>query len=219
MTIDPIIAPLIHSPRLPAYLDELNAFYAVEKEKRQEFYEWLTDEVKAEFIEGEVVVHSPAKNQHIEACGNLYRLISLYVDVNCLGSVKMEKALVKLTRNDFEPDLCFFNKEKSDLFHKQTMFFPAPDLVVGILSDSTESRDRGIKFNDCALHSVAEYWIVDAEKEVVEQYFLEGTDYLRHVKANDGTITSRAIKNFRIPIDAIFQKEKNVAALQKLLEK
>jgi hypothetical protein len=34
-----------------------------EKRKRQEFYDWLTDDVKAEFINGEVILHSPVKRR------------------------------------------------------------------------------------------------------------------------------------------------------------
>lgn len=219
MITDPIITPLIHSPKLPVYLEKLNAFYAEEKKKRRAFYDWLTEEVKAEFIEGEVVIHSPAKNQHIDCCGYLFQLLAAYVNLHDLGSVKMEKALIRLTRNDFEPDICFFGKEKAAAFEKNTLFFPAPDFVVEVLSESTESRDRGIKLKDYALHGVQEYWMVDAEAEMVEQYLLEGDEFKLHVKTNDGNISSRVIDGFTIPVSAVFQKEQNVLALQKLLKK
>lgn len=217
MHVDPIIEPLLRSSKLPVYLEELNLFYAEERRRRDAFYETLTDEIKAEFIEGEVVIHSPARNKHIDATGFLYRLLSIHVDLNDLGSVKMEKALIKLSRNDFEPDVCFFNRAKTASFQKNTMFFPVPDFVVEVLSDSTEDRDRGVKFKDYALHSVTEYWIVDADAEMIEQYFLEEGKYRLHVKANDGSVSSRVISGFRIPVDAVFNKEKNMMALQNLM--
>lgn len=219
MQVDPIIEPLLRSSRLPVYLDELTAFYARERKKREAFYESLTEEIKAEFIDGEIVIHSPAKNRHIETKGLLFRLMSLYVDLHHLGSVKMEKALVKLSRNDFEPDICFFRKATAETFQKATMFFPAPDLVVEVLSDSTENRDQGVKFEDYALHGVGEYWIVDAETETIEQYFLAGTAYKLHVKVKDGTITSEVIDGFILPVDAAFHTEKNLRVLQNLLAK
>ncbi len=217
MQVDPIIAPLIHSSKLPVYIEELTAFYNEEKKKRQAFYEWLSDDVKAEFIEGERIMHSPAKNRHIEASGNFYRLLSVYVDLRDLGSVKMEKALVKLSRNDFEPDVCFFNKEKTATFQKVTMFFPAPELVVEVLSDSTEARDRGIKFKDYASHGVQEYWIIDADQEIVEQYLLSGEQYILHVKVKDGSVSSSVVSGFNIPVAAIFNKQENMKMLQRLL--
>ncbi len=219
MQVDPIIEPLLRSSKLPVYLEELNVFYAEEKRKREAFYEMLTEEMKAEFIDGEVVIHSPAKNKHIEATGFLYRLLSVYVDLYDLGSVKMEKALVKLSRNDFEPDVCFFNNEKTAAFQKNTMLFPAPDFVIEVLSDSTEGRDRGIKFRDYALHNVAEYWIVDAEAEMIEQYFLEEGKYSLHVKTNGGSVSSQTVKGFMMPAGAAFNKEKNMSALQNLMAK
>ena len=134
-----------------------------------------------------------------------------------LGSVKAEKALVKLSRNDFEPDICFFKKEKSDLFQKNTMFFPAPDFVVEIVSDSTERRDRGVKMADYALHGVSEYWIIDADKEIIEQYVLVGDQYDLHLKLNSGEISSKAVPGFTIPVKAIFDKTENLATLQKII--
>lgn len=82
------------------------------KKKRQAVYNWLIEEVKAEFMEGEGVVHSPVKNRRIDGSGLLFSLLSIYVGRYHLGSVKAEKDLVRLTRNGFEPDICFFKKEK-----------------------------------------------------------------------------------------------------------
>ena len=35
--------------------------------------------------------------------------------------------MITLTRNDYEPDICFFKKEKSDDFVENQTLFPAPD--------------------------------------------------------------------------------------------
>lgn len=219
MHVDPIIEPLLRSSKLPVYVEELSAFLIDEQKKRQAFYEGLTEDVKAEFIDGEIVFHSPAKKEHTQATGGLYRLLSLYVDVSKLGLVMVEKALVKLSRRDFEPDVCFFGNEKAKNIQKGTLFFPAPDLAVEVLSDSTEGVDRGIKFEDYALHGVSEYWIVDVEEEIIEQYFLKGDAYILHLKVNDGSISSKAVKGFTIPVRAVFDTDENVAAAQRLLRK
>ena len=51
-----------------------------------------------------------------------------------------------------------------------------PDLVIEILSPSTESRDRGVKVERYGIHGVPEYWIVDGDNEMVEVYRqIEGT--------------------------------------------
>ena len=219
MPFDPIIEPLLRSHKLPVYIEELNTYYEEEKKKRQFFYDGLTDDIKAEFIEGEVVIHSPANNRHLEVSNFLSRLLSIYVDKYDLGSVKTEKALMRLSRNDFEPNICFFRKEKTATFQNKTLHFPAPDFIVEILSDTTEKRDRGVKFKDYALHGVMEYWIIDAEAEIIEQYLLEGDQYVLHKKTNDGSISSRAVEGFTIPVNAVFNKEKNMLAIRGILTK
>ena len=88
------------------------------------------EEQKVEFIQGEVIVHSPAKKRHLNAAGNIYTLLNLFVKQNQLGELFTEKALIQLTRNDFEPDVCFFGQEKSKYFEEDQLFFPAPDLVI-----------------------------------------------------------------------------------------
>jgi len=80
--------------------------------------------------------------------------------------------MVELTRNDYEPDLCFWGKEKSAGFTDETMLHPAPDFVVEILSKKTAKTDRTTKFQDYADHGVPEYWIIDPRIKTVEQYWL-----------------------------------------------
>lgn len=128
--------------------------WSEEQSRRQRFYEEMTEEQKLEFIQGEVIVHSPARKNHLDATGNIYTLLNLFVKQHRLGSVFSEKALIQLTRNDFEPDVCFFKQKKAKQFQEDQLFFPAPDLVVEVLSKSTKKRDRGIKFEDYQLHEV-----------------------------------------------------------------
>ncbi|WP_338877234.1 hypothetical protein WBJ53_25635 [Spirosoma sp. SC4-14] len=53
---------------------------------------------------------SPAKEkeQHGAAVGNLYSLLKAYLIKHRLGRVASEKAMISLTRNDYEPDICFW---------------------------------------------------------------------------------------------------------------
>jgi Uma2 family endonuclease len=134
-----------------------------------------------------------------------------------LGFVGIEKIMISLTRNDYEPDVCFFDNDKAKNFTPRQTQFPAPDLVVEVLSESTEKNDREIKFQDYAAHGVTEYWIVDAEKKIVEQYFLQSEEYELLVKAKDGEIESVVLPDFKIPIRAIFDETENLKALTNLV--
>ncbi|MCB9434723.1 MAG: Uma2 family endonuclease [Ardenticatenaceae bacterium] len=212
-----LLEQLIASPKLPQYAQQLQAVLAREVLKRQDFYNQISEDDKAEFINGEIILHSPVRLRHNTASGNLYRLLSSYVIAYDLGYVGHEKIMVSLTRNDYEPDVCYFAKNTASQFQPDQMRFPAPDLAVEVVSKSTEANDRGIKFADYAAHGVQEYWIIDPEAETVEQYQLEEGEYVLQVKAKTGTIESTTVAGFIIPIRAIFDETVSREALRMLL--
>ncbi|MCF2490554.1 Uma2 family endonuclease [Dyadobacter sp. CY347] len=187
-----------------------------EQERRINFYNDISEQEKVEFINGEIIVHSPAKMQHNRAMLLLAQLLNLYSNEHDLGFVGAEKIMIKLTRNDYEPDICFFKSDKADHFKEHQMFFPIPDLIVEILSPSTESRDRGVKFKDYESHGVEEYWIIDADNQVVEQYHLVETEYSLILHSSKSVIESFAVKGFKIPIAAIFDKRENAKAMRNI---
>ena len=213
------LEPILHSPRLPDIAAVLNERLRDETERRERFYDEISDAQKAEFIDGEVVMHSPARNRHLTAKLNLTRLISTFVDYHELGVVRDEKCLCVFPRNDYEPDIVFFGPEKASRFHTNTMKFPMPDFAVEVLSEITERRDRGVKFEDDEAHGVQEYWIIDPSegRETVEQYVLEAGSFQLRLKSGSGEIASQVSSNFRIPIRAIFDTQENLTALRILL--
>jgi Uma2 family endonuclease len=190
----------------PSILEDLNNFWQQERAKRQQFYNLVHEDTKAEFINGEIVFHSPVKNKHWVACTRIAARLTVYVDDHHLGIVGVEKVLVNCGRNDYEPDVVFFAHAKASQFTPDQLLFPPPDLAVEVLSDSTRKTDYGIKFKDYALHKVGEYWIVDADQQSVEQYFLDkNNEYILHQKlVGSGLLKSKAIAGFVLDISSIF---------------
>ena len=127
--------------------------------------------------------------------------------------------LNRFTRNDYEPDICFFGIEKARQFSKGQMVFPVPDLVVEVLSFIPEAlkRDRKTKFEDYELHGVSEYWLVYPRAETIEQYILSAGKYELEVKSAEGNIHSKVVEGFSIPIGAAFDKAANLDALKTML--
>lgn len=215
------IRQILNKPDAPLILEELKDILMKEAERRKEFREWIDDSMKAEFINGELVMHSPSKHKHWQALNLLATLLSAYTRLHKLGTVGVEKVMISLTRNDYEPDIVFFNADKAAGFTKDQLLFPAPDFAVEILSSRTATRDKGIKKQDYAAHGVREYWIIDADRQQVAQHFLlEGDSaYMEPYQyIIDDDIESRVIKGFRIPVRAIFEEQANVAALQVLVK-
>ena len=211
------LTPFLKSPRLPDIVATLSDRLNTEFVARQRFYDEMADDEKVEFIDGEIIMHSPARNRHLVAKLKLTTLLSTYVDLHELGAVRDEKCLCVFPRNDYEPDIVFFGPEKSVTFRPDTMKFPVPDFVVEVLSDSTASRDRGVKFEDYEAHGVGEYWIVDADTETVEQYVVENGTFRLLLKSGSGEIASRVVSGFRIPIRSIFNAGENLSTLKNLL--
>ena len=161
-------------------------------------------------------MHSPALNRHLMATAFIYDLMSAYVRQTKNGIVRIEKAMTCFPRNDYEPDVMFFGPAKAGLIDPDTLKFPIPDLIVEVLSPSTESRDRGIKFKDYALHGVGEYWIVDTVAETVELYRLDGNVYPPVPPAADGILSSNIIPGFEIPVRAIFDEAENEKVMREI---
>jgi Uma2 family endonuclease len=209
----------LEMPDAVLFVQKLQAALATESARRRHFYKIVDENKKMEFINGEIVFQSPVKLQHNNATGLLYTLLKSFVAKHKLGFVGVEKIMISLTRNDYEPDVCFFGNEKAQNFKNKQVQFPAPDFVVEVLLDSTKKADREIKFQDYAAHGVGEYWIVDPERETVEQYVLQNETYELQLKARDGNVESAILPEFKIPIRAVFDEQINIETLAKLLEK
>jgi Uma2 family endonuclease len=128
--LDQLMEPIRHSPLLPRIVEELQLQIAKEQQVRTRFYKEMTPEQKVEFINGEVIFQPPAKNRHLIATGCIFSSMSLFVDLNRLGTVKSEKCLCSFPRNDYEPDVVFFGLKKSAQLHLDTLQFPVPDMIV-----------------------------------------------------------------------------------------
>jgi len=213
MPMKTVVQYLRTSPQLPRYVQEFESLLAAERARRERFYAEMSEDQKVEFINGEVFMHSPARLRHTVVSQNAFVLLSLYVSQHRLGYVGHEKMLITLTRNDYEPDVVYFGPAKAQTLLPDQMKFPAPDLVVEVLSPSTAENDRGIKFVDYAAHGVAEYWIIDPDEEIVEQYVLQGETYTLRMKSQTGILQSEAVPGFAVPVRALFDEAEKFAAV------
>ncbi|HFA51511.1 MAG TPA: Uma2 family endonuclease [Bacteroidetes bacterium] len=216
-----LVEQIMAEPTAPLIVKHVSDLLAEEQRKRHEFYEMIDEDTKAEYVNGEVIYHSPVVKEHTDSTKLLLRLLDTFVDIHELGWVGVEKAMVTLTRNDYEPDICFFGNRKADQFRKGQLHYPAPDFVAEILSKSNQkmiNHDRVTKYEDYELHQVNEYWIIDPDSEVLEQHLLENGKYQLNLKASEGKVHSRVIAGFSIPIRAIFNIAENIEVLREILK-
>lgn len=221
-----LLETLMQQPDVRGIIAEAQDALEQEQRKREQFYNDIDEQQKVEFINGQIVVHSPVKLQHLNGGGLLFQILNVYVRKHQIGYVGAEKMMITLDRNDYEPDICFFRTEKSKHFQRNQSLFPAPDLVVEFLSKGTQHIDRGIKYQDYQLAGVEEYWIIDPEKETVEQYRLAANEdsenketptYELITKSNNGILIARPLGGLELPIRAIFDSDENLKFMVKVL--
>jgi Uma2 family endonuclease len=218
--MESVVQRLARSPRLGLIYHELDTLWQREVLARQAFYDGIADGVKTEFINGEIIMHSPDRAAHVMARKHLTALLHVHVMIHDLGLVGDEKMLICLTRNDYMPDVVFFEPEKAAKITPEQMQVPAPDFVAEVLSPSTKRRDRGVKFDDYAAHGVEEYWILDPVAQTVEIFHLSTTGKYLPVGKFKGEHEARSlvIEGFKAPARAFFDEAANLTALKKLLK-
>jgi len=66
---DSLVDQLMERPDAKLIVDEVSQILEAERRLRQHFYETVREDEKAEFINGEIFVHSPMKKRHDHVSG------------------------------------------------------------------------------------------------------------------------------------------------------
>ena len=139
----------------------------------EEFLTWCDEDTWAEWVDGEVVVLSPASARHQQLVDFLVQTLGVYVQAKGLGLLLSAPFQMK-TGPDLpgrEPDLLFVARENLGRLKDRYLEGPA-DLVVEVVSPESRLRDRGEKFAEYEAGGVREYWLVDPEARQADFYVL-----------------------------------------------
>jgi Uma2 family endonuclease len=154
------------------------------------------EDIKAEWVDGKVIVIPPASRDHVWLNNWLVRLMSEFVDINDVGEVAGPEFPIRLAsiRISRIPDIIFVGKSKSHLI-RPTFFEGAPDLIVEIVSPDSLARDWRDKYADYQAVGVREYWVVDPMAKQVDVYALSRLKKFSQIKPDDqGRIHSKVLK-------------------------
>ena len=158
-----------------------------EKMSFAEFLEWC-DGTWAEWVDGEIVMASPASVQHQQIGGLLEKILGLFVEAHNLGVVLRAPFAMRMKElaRSREPDLLFITQARIHLLQKNYLDGPA-DLAVEIVSPESIGRDRGEKFVEYERVGIREYWLLDPERRTAEFYEL-GADGRYHLALLDSDL-------------------------------
>ena len=164
----------------------------------EEFLEWCDEDTWAEWVNGEVIMLSPASNRHQDLSDFLAFIMRAFSETHNLGVVRSAPFQMKLkdVQRGREPDVLFVAKEHLNRLKETYLDGPA-DLVIEIISPESRLRDRGEKFAEYELGGVREYWLIDPEEKRAD-FFILGDDgrYERCKPDSQGIYRSAVLKGF-----------------------
>jgi Uma2 family endonuclease len=171
----------------------------------EDIWDTPDDGNRYEVIDGELYVTPPPLVLHQHASSELHGPVWRYLKDHPVGIIFAAPIGVILDAGGgVQPDLVYVANEHRAIIGERGIE-GSPDLVVEILSPSTQSRDRGIKFRRYAAAGVAHYWIVDPHTRTLEAYRLGETGYGQPASYGPGTVFEPDLfPGLSIEIDSLF---------------
>ncbi len=135
-----------------------------------EDYLHFPEDKRYEIIDGEVSLAPSPDKIHQDISRNLEFILWEFVKKNDLGLVYYAPFDVVLSEIDIvQPDLIFVSKERK-LIVTEKNIQGAPDMVIEILSPSSQYKDKVIKAELYKKFGVREYWLIDPQEKQITLY-------------------------------------------------
>ena len=142
------------------------------------------DGLRHEVIDGVHFVNPSPFSRHQLASARIFGEIFVSLDRANFGRVMTAPMDVQLSEHDIvQPDIVVVLNDNKQII-TETHIVGAPDLVVEILSKSTRRLDRERKFALYERSGIREYWIVDTEARVIDQFVLVNGSYELRAQAS-----------------------------------
>jgi Uma2 family endonuclease len=174
----------------------------------EEFLAWADEDVHAEWVDGEVEFINlevdpqtgewmvSVSRTHTRIGRFLILILQAFVEAFGLGEIFYEPYQMK-TGPDLpgrEPDVLFVAKE--NLYRLREKHLEGPgDLVVEIVSEERERRDRVTKLAEYERGGVREYWIIDPLQREALFYHLGPDGHYRQVAVGADGVYHSAVLN------------------------
>ena len=164
------------------------------------------EDTRYELIDGELIELAAAANRaHQKAVTKLGSGTNLFVSERDLGVVYVApRDVVFADGSIVQPDVLFIAKERLHI-DTDAEIWGAPDLVVEVLSPSTERRDKTVKRALYERHGVKEHWLVDTDEFTVTVFLLGEFGFeAAAVYGYDDTLISPTLPGFSMALSEVF---------------
>ncbi len=158
-----------------------------------------------ELSDGKIEVPSMASPLHQRIVRFIFRILEAVVIATGAGEAFFAPLPVRLGPGKYrDPDIAFFKPGRiADPRHQPH----GADLVIEVVSDDEQDRQRDYvtKRKEYAAAGIAEYWIVDPQKETIQVLVLDGAMYRLLGEFTSGTMaTSQLLPTFTVDVSAVF---------------
>ena len=198
----------------PEYAWEIATLYPEQGEWSEEEYLQLTDHAnrRIEYTEGRLEFLPMPTEVHESLVRFLFLALYHFVDQRKLGEVYSNGIRLRVAARKYRlPDVIFLHR---DHFHaRHNRVWDGADLVMEVVSDSPADRQRDYeqKLIDYAEAKVAEYWIIDRERQAAIVHWLAGGRCSVLGEYTRGQIAaSRLLQGFGIDVAVLFAAAENV---------
>ncbi len=157
---------------------------------------------RLELIDGVLCRMSPQSVLYARLIQMFSRLLFPQLSAQYLLRVQLPLQLGELSVP--EPDLAIVSQEEGTRRDSH----PRSAMLIIEVASSSLREDRTTKGALYARHGIAEFWLVDAERQRVEVYRQPDADsaaYAEHTTAQAGDVlTSQAVPGLRVPLDSVW---------------
>ena len=160
---------------------------------------------ECELIDGDLRPVSPTDLHHERAFAELLRLLGNAIRPESRGLILGSRHGLRIDEDrGIEPDIMWIPPEEYEHLGG-AVFRGVPRLVVEILSPGSLARDRKERPTDLAALGVPYYWIVEASRQLVEEYELEDGEYVLVSQAGgEDRWSPRAVAGLEIDVSVLW---------------
>ncbi len=198
----------------PEYAWEVATLYPEQGEWSEDEYLDLTDHAnrRIEFTNGRVEFLSWPTLIHETLTQFLFLALYQYIERRNLGKVYSNGIRLRIRPRKVRlPDVIFLQRDHFHALHNRV--WDGADLVMEVVSDSPSDkrRDYEEKLFDYAEAKIAEYWIIDPERQVVIVHQLAGSNYSQPAEYVRGQIAGSALlEGFGVDVGSLFAAAENI---------
>lgn len=138
------------------------------------FMEWVDEDTRAEWVDGEIEMSSPASFRHQHINSFLTSVLKIYVEMTNCGIDIQGEFMMRLPNipRGRAPDWVFLRNEHANRLQENSVN-GAADVVLEIISPESRTRDTQTKLSEYRIGGIPEYWLIDPIQNIAWFYQLQ----------------------------------------------